>query len=108
MIGKIAPIEGIRMANGIQLTTAPPPASRADDTLLRKKAVELEANFLSEMLGHAGFGEMQGGFGGGIGEEQFSSFLRSAYAQKMSEAGGIGLAESIFQAMSKGAPNVRE
>lgn len=96
------------MTDGIQLTTGTISGGKADESLMRRKAVELEANFLSEMLSHAGFGEMEGSFGGGIGEEQFSSFLRDAYAQKMSEAGGIGLAESIFQAMSKGTPNAQQ
>ncbi len=93
------------MSDGIQFTTGKTSTGKADESLMRRKAVELEANFLSEMLGNAGFGEMEGSFGGGIGEEQFTSFLRDAYAQKMSEAGGIGLAESIFQAMSKGYTN---
>lgn len=98
------------MTEGIKITAANLPASpvkpKADESAMMQKARELEANFLSEMLSHAGFGAMDGNFGGGIGEEQFNSFLRGAYAQEMSEAGGIGLAESIFQAMSKGANDV--
>jgi Rod binding domain-containing protein len=66
---------------------------------MRAAAIELEANFLAEMLKHAGLGEMQGGFGGGVGEEQFASFLRQEQSQLMAEAGGVGLAETIFEAM---------
>jgi Rod binding domain-containing protein len=82
----------------------PPPAARpaADLSALRSKAAELEAVFLAEMLSHAGLGAAEGSFGGGIGEEQFASFLRQAQAEAMVKAGGIGLAESLFRAMAEG------
>lgn len=67
---------------------------------LRRKAEELEAAFLAEMLGHAGLGAARAQFGGGIGEEQFSSFLRNEQAKAMVKAGGIGLAERLFQALT--------
>lgn len=66
---------------------------------LRKAAVELEAAFLAEMLASAGLGKTSGGFGGGAGEDQFASFLVRAQAGEMARAGGIGLAETIFQAL---------
>ena len=69
------------------------------DARLREAAVQLEATFLAEMLKSAGFGQTATGFGGGIGEEQFSSFLLDAHAKAMAEAGGIGLAESLFEAL---------
>lgn len=90
------------ISGGIRSLAAPITDSSDKETKLRAKAEQLEATFLSEMLGYAGVGAMQGSFGGGIGEEQFTSFLRESYAQKMSERGGIGLAETIFQAMTKG------
>lgn len=67
---------------------------------LRQKALELETAFLAEMLGHAGFGTARESFGGGIGEEQFSSFLRQEQAKAMVQSGGIGLAEVMFRALS--------
>ncbi|WP_050526135.1 rod-binding protein [Pseudorhodobacter aquimaris] len=67
---------------------------------LREKAAELEAAFLAEMLGYAGLGAARDSFGGGIGEEQFSSFLRQEQATAMVKAGGIGLTEVLFRAMS--------
>lgn len=74
-----------------------------DKNLLMEKARALEAVFLSEMLGYAGLGSMpDDGFGGGIGEEQFASFLRQEQATRMVEGGGIGLAERLFRAMTKG------
>ncbi len=77
-----------------------PPAAR--QLLLHGKADELEAAFLSEMLAHAGVGPGKGSFGGGIGEEQFASFLRNEQAAAMVRGGGIGLAESLFRALTKG------
>jgi peptidoglycan hydrolase FlgJ len=66
---------------------------------LRQKATELEAAFLAEMLQFAGLGAQGDSFDGGIGEEQFSSFLREEQAKLMAEHGGIGLAEALFEAM---------
>ena len=81
------------------------PAVRQPDSPLMLKAKELEASFLSEMLGHAGLGASEGSFGGGIGEDQFASFMRDAQAKQMVAHGGIGLAEQLFHAMSKGQAN---
>lgn len=73
-------------------------AAAAGDPLY-DAAVRLEATFLAEMLKSAGLGKGDGGFDGGIGEEQFTSFLTDLRAQALAEAGGIGLAESLFHAM---------
>ena len=76
-------------------------------TLQRKEAAlhdaanKLEAVFLAEMLKSAGLGESREAFGGGSGEDQFASFLRQAQAEKMVQAGGIGLAESLFEALKE-------
>lgn len=69
------------------------------DPALMQAARALEANFLSEMLKSAGFGAAMSSFGGGIGEDQFASFLRDAQAREMAEAGGIGIAQSLYEAM---------
>lgn len=71
----------------------------ATDHLVRAKARDLEAGFLAEMLRHAGVGAPPSAFGGGIGEEQFASFLREAQAAAITRRGGIGLAEHLFRAM---------
>ncbi len=68
---------------------------------MRRAAEELEANFLAEMLKPMGAGAARDSFGGGIGEEQFSSFLRQEESRAMVRSGGIGLAESIFQSMKQ-------
>ena len=69
------------------------------DARLMDVAQKLEASFLSEMLKSAGVGKTPDSFGGGEGEDQFSSFLRQAQADEMVKAGGIGLAQSLFEAM---------
>lgn len=68
---------------------------------LMARAEELEAAFLAEMLAHTGLDEMQGSFGGGAGEAQFTSFLRQEQARLMVHKGGIGLAEMIFNSMTR-------
>nr|WP_223274921.1 rod-binding protein [Tateyamaria sp. syn59] len=73
----------------------------ANDAALRHAAQKLEAAFLAEMLKSAGLGESRDAFGGGAGEDQFSSFLVQAQAEKMVEAGGIGLAESLFESLKE-------
>ena len=78
---------------------AAPPATAERDAALRQAAVKLEARFLSEMLKSSGLDGSQTEFSGGIGEEQFRSFLRDAQADAMARTGGVGLAESLFQAL---------
>lgn len=78
---------------------SPPSPGRHDQ--LMAKAEELEAAFLSEMLAHSGLGEVQGDFGGGLGEAQFASFLRQEQARLIAQNGGLGLAELIFNSMVK-------
>lgn len=70
-----------------------------DHAALRKAANDLEAAFLTEMLKSAGFGKARDSFGGGAGEDQFSSLLIRAQAEQMTRAGGIGLAESLFHSL---------
>ena len=83
----VSPLAGLR-----------PVALNTPDPLMAA-AHELEATFLSEMLASAQLGAAPGAFGGGPGEEQFASFLRLEQARGMVAAGGIGLAESLFEAM---------
>lgn len=82
----------------------PRPVAEVDP--LREAAKQLEASFLTEMLKSAGLGKSREGLGGGgAGEEQFSSFLIRAQAEKITEAGGIGLAESLYNTL-KDSQNV--
>ena len=80
----------------------PPPISATPSprsAQLMQKAQELETSFLSEMLAHSGLDAQTGPFSGGIGEDQFASFLRDVQAKAMVEHGGLGLAQSIFQSL---------
>ena len=96
------------MENLVQLVESLPPAVAIHTqpvterrALLLEKAKALEAAFLSEMLSYAGLGAAEGPFSGGVGEDQFSSFLREAQAKAVVNHGGIGLAESLFKSLVK-------
>ena len=89
------PIDGLNGLPQVQQTGKSPDA-------LMQAAKDLESAFLAEMLKSAGLGKAPESFGGGAGEEQFASFLRQAQADAMVEAGGIGLAQQLFEALSKG------
>ncbi|MGR3617490.1 MAG: rod-binding protein [Paracoccaceae bacterium] len=66
---------------------------------LRAAATELEATFIAEMLKSAGLHEGENGFSGGAGEDQFGSFLIQEQARQIAASGGIGLAESLYNAL---------
>lgn len=91
------------------MNTIPPPTSLtnvpavARDRALMEAAQTLEAAFLSEMLQSAGLGKSSESFGGGAGEEQFSSFLVNEQAKHIVKGGGIGLAQSLFEALKEQA-----
>lgn len=90
--------------NGLSAVTSTPlRADAAKDQQLHAAAEALEAQFLTEMLKSAGLGEARESFGGGVGEEQFASFLRREQATEMARTGGVGLAESIFEALKRRA-----
>lgn len=82
------------------LNSASPGRTLQDENLMQV-AKDLEATFLSEMLKSAGLGKARESFGGGIGEDQFGSFLRDSQARGMVESGGLGLAESIFESLKE-------
>ncbi len=73
-----------------------------NDADLHKAAESFEANFLAEMLQYTGLNSMPAGFGGGAGEQAFSSMLTEQYARLLSERGGIGLAERVFDILKQG------
>ncbi len=85
----------------MEIHSALPATLSSQDQSLKKAAQELEANFLAEMLKSAGIGKTPEGFGGGAGEDQFASFMRMEQAREMAKSGGIGLAESIFDALKE-------
>lgn len=89
------------MITGLNGSAFAPHSAEDPEPRLRKAAQDLEASFLREMLKSAGLNATKAGFGGGIGEEQFASFLTEAQAQEIAQAGGIGLAETIFDALKE-------
>ncbi len=91
---------GTTRAPGASIST-----SHDREVALRRAAEDIEVGFLTEMLKHSGLGETGESFGGGIGEEQFASFLREEQARAMVQKGGVGLAEQIFLSMKRIAEN---
>ena len=87
----------IQQSNPTPPSLSPPPTTH--ETQLMAVAQSLEATFLAEMLKSAGIGETPSDFGGGAGEDQFASFMRDEQAKQMTAAGGIGLAQSLFDTM---------
>ncbi len=75
------------------------PVRHPGDERLRDVARDLEVSFLTVMLRSAGVGESRDAFGGGAGEDQFASFLAAEHARALVDRGGLGLAESVFQAL---------
>ncbi|MGP9789916.1 rod-binding protein [Roseinatronobacter sp. NSM] len=71
-------------------------------------AVEFEALVLAEMLRAAGAGQPTTGIEGGVGEDQFASFLLDAQARAIAARGGIGLAEMVMRANIESGDGTRE
>ena len=88
--------------DSIQPALGSPAIPRPESPLLQT-AKDLETGFLAEMLKYTGVGKTSESFGGGVGEDQFTSFLTHEQARLMTEAGGIGLAEMFFEAMQERA-----
>ncbi|MFK7834742.1 MAG: rod-binding protein [Sulfitobacter sp.] len=88
--------------------SVPAPNPQTADQQLREAAQKLEATFLAEMLKSAGLGKTSESFGGGAGEDQFSSFLVEQHAMALVRAGGIGLSESIFDALKERSNDTKQ
>mgnify|MGYP005861111283 CR=1 FL=1 len=77
------------------------PAEEAREASLRAVAAEFESVFLAQMLQHAGAGRPPEAMGGGHGEAAFASLLTAEHARLMTEAGGIGLADTLYRALAR-------
>ena len=74
----------------------------ARNEVLRVAARDLESAFLAEMLTAAGLGRPVDGFGGGgIGEDQFASFVVRAQADAIAARGGLGVADHLYHALQR-------
>jgi Rod binding domain-containing protein len=77
-------------------TTYAPPS---DETRLRVAAQDLEAGFIAEMLRAAGAERSAGP--AGESQSEFASFLLDARAREIARAGGLGLAETLFESLAR-------
>ncbi|MEY5038564.1 MAG: hypothetical protein RL472_1670 [Pseudomonadota bacterium] len=95
------------MLSAVATPQANAPHAASPDDRLMQKAKELETAFLAEMLSFTGLGAASETMGGGAGEEQFASFLRTEQARLMVDQGGVGLAEMIFESLKtkEGGPD---
>ena len=85
-----------------------PPGTQNAGRDLTAVAREFEAAFLTEMLVAAGAGATPETFGGGVGEDQFSSLLVRAQAERIAARGGLGLTETVLRSlMSQSSPPER-
>jgi peptidoglycan hydrolase FlgJ len=89
----------------IEVTTSASANAPKEDIALRDVSRKLESSFIAEMLKSAGVGKTRDSFGGGAGEDGFSSFLVSAQADMIVESGGFGLAEQIYNSLVQGQKN---
>ena len=86
--------------------SVPTPSVSAADLAKRKDitatAQNFESSFLSIMLQQMFEGvETSAPFGGGPGEAMFKSFMTDAMAKKMTDRGGIGIANTVGREMLK-------
>lgn len=86
----------------LPLSTITPPARDEVPAEIRRAAEEFESVFLSEMLAPMFEGLQTDGLGGGgMGEEIFRPMLIERYAQSLSQAGGVGIADSIIRELMR-------
>jgi Rod binding domain-containing protein len=81
-----------------------PHATRPDaqQARMRHTAEEFESVFLNEMLSPMFEGLSTDGLGGGgVGEEMFRPMLIDRYAQAVTHAGGIGIADQIMRELTR-------
>lgn len=86
----------------LPISTVTPPARDEVPAEIRRAAQEFEAVFLNQMLAPMFEGLQTDGLGGGgMGEEIFRPMLIERYAQSLTQAGGIGIADSIIRELMR-------
>ena len=76
--------------------------ANAQTARMRHTAEEFESVFLNEMLSPMFEGLSTDGLGGGgVGEEMFRPMLIDRYAQAVTHAGGIGIADQIMRELTR-------
>lgn len=77
-------------------------APSANEVRARKVAQEFESFFISSLLETMSSGlEVDPMFGGGSGEQVYRSLLNQEYARTFAEAGGIGVADSVYRELMR-------
>ncbi|MDN5323922.1 MAG: peptidoglycan hydrolase FlgJ [Clostridia bacterium] len=72
-----------------------------DDKKLKEACQQFESIFINHMISRMRATIPEGGlFGKSQGEEIFQDMLDEKYAEKISEAGGIGLAEILYEQLA--------
>ena len=88
--------------NLLQPTATQSAAELAKRGNIKETAKKFEASFLGIMLQQMFEGvETAAPFGGGPGEAMFKSFMTEAMAKKMTDAGGVGVADLVGREMLK-------
>ena len=87
------------MTEFLPISTNTPITRVSANATALETAQKLEATFLAEMLKATGLGAQPNSMSGGVGEDQFASFHRQILAEAMVKRGGIGLAETFYNAM---------
>lgn len=83
-------------------TLAPAAPKPEIDPKIKKAAAEFESMVIAQMLQPMFEAlDSDGMFGGGTGERMFRPMLVDQYAQAMSKAGGIGIAQSVAEEMMR-------
>ncbi len=79
-----------------------PAVAKGSHAAIEKTAHEFEAAFLSSMLSTLFQNvETPAPFGGGSAEGTYKSFLTDAFAKRVAQAGGVGLAPAVAREMLK-------
>jgi peptidoglycan hydrolase FlgJ len=73
------------------------PVAGTSDAQLRQAAQDFETVYLTEMLTNMGVAREPETFGGGFAAEAFQSLLNEAYAERIVQRGGTGIAEAIYR-----------
>ena len=74
--------------------------SESDKTKLKEKSKEFESFFVYQMMEMMKT-ETNAEFGGGVGEDLFRQNLNEQMANNIADAGGVGIASSIYAQLLK-------
>lgn len=98
----------LQTAQQTRASKAPLPAadhvSDEDKAKLRQKAKEFEAFFIYQSM-ELMKSEIDSEFSGGYGEDMFRHTLNEEMAKNVTEAGGIGIADTIYAELLKNQEN---